>query len=260
MLTLNSEEGGLRGFLLGLAVLCCTSGAYAQEQATPTTGPLFAMRDGSVVVNVGGVERGQVFAAVPVRFRQVARLRAEVHENSPLVLGYHGLPAGAPLFAATFVGSGSSRFDGARWCGVAVEGGTLCAFGSAERSWIFMAGDAYAPHRIVHDPYPASGLDVVADPTAEADIPPLELVYGFHRWRRREAEVRVSVRALGQLSFLEMRRLPRLADGSATLRVADGILRLIETGDSSATIAIMERPRGAGESAPTGVTSSKPMH
>jgi hypothetical protein len=132
---------------------------------------------------------------------------------------------------------------GVAWCGVSVEGGTYCLFGMGEHATIAHAGDDYAPHVLTDYPDRASFLDVIADETAANDLPPLELVYMFREWDRGDVDLRVGIRANGRVSFLYNSRLPRAADGTATLRLQGGELRLTQgDGRRSAMAAIVTPP------------------
>jgi hypothetical protein len=245
----RSPLAGAAAALLSIACMSMDGVAVAQESPMPTHGGLFVASGGAPFFASGPVGRDDVIVALPVRFRQVARLRTEVHRDARLVFGHPGLAAGTPVFAATF-SSQDPYMAGSAWCGVATTGGTYCVFGMGEHASIALAGDDYAPGVLNDYPDRASFLDVVTDDSAANEIPPLELVYRFRSSNRRGVELSIGVRFQGRISFLSNMQLSRASDGAVTLAARGGELRLTQAeGIRNADATIVTPPRDVTMSA-----------
>jgi len=92
-----------------------------------------------------------------------------------------------------------------------------------------VGGSPYWP-RTLNPPVNANDFEIVEDPAALAEFPPLELVYTFVEFDENDADVRRGVRVGGgEVVEINNVSLQRQDDGSSLLRVAGGVLRLNRT-------------------------------
>jgi hypothetical protein len=216
---------------------------YYKDERVYTAAP------GEPSVREGPVRSGEVFAAIPIRYLQVARVRNDVYRKHVFRGGQTlWFPAGTPLFRTRLYDPGQSidarRYGPLYWCGVR-DGAPRRASCMFTPDVVRVLRSDFPPHFPlfggVEPPGPIDTPDLIEDHSPAADLPAMEQVYVFRGIRRIFYEVDVGVRIEGQIQILWRDKASNTSPGIGTIQVGDGVMRLTPGADQDSIVVEVER-------------------
>jgi protein TonB len=206
----------------------------------PNEWAMFAFGEGEPVAARGGVRRGGVVLALPVRHARTGYLQNDVRLDGS---GEIVLASGTAMFEQVPRGQAPAIVGARVWCAPVAER-ALCVRNSPQGGGAVAQGEgaAYAPRSLSSAQTPSTSARVAVDPEAASRFPYMEFVYSFVRWDDAYMYLEQGLRVDGRIVRLGELRAPRRPN-SALVNAGRGAVRIRPGTDAYSGLVSLATPR-----------------